>query len=656
MFNVFQHMAMKCRATLAVLLMGMISVAAVAEPSNPDKVANTNDFSDIRRQVETLRGKKFKTEVPVYDISKKELRAISDHEIEKDYPGEKLRHYEEMLAWLDMVPRHTDLKTAYGDLFVETVAGLYNSETKEMCIPAYAVGATNAPKKATEKKLEAVTPEMDTIVMAHEFTHALEDQYWLMDDPRDKDTTISTDRGTAHSFVLEGSATREMMEAVPAQFGGKSALAYFLFWNAIHSDLGEFSLNCVLSDVWKGGDAVVGGVPDALGRSEAMPYAFGYSFCTEIMRQWGLDGLDYIYEHPVVSSAQVMHPEKAWEWRDLPVQINLPETPAGGWKQTSLDSVGEAGMAALFGTQFKNLNRGLQVARGWDGDHVALYEDANGHKLFVWASSWDSAEAAERYAGACVRERELAHRAVSTAAGNRTDWHSQDGRTGFIRRDGKRVILLETDDRETLKAAEACASEITFVEPPEDAARAAINSPMRRFNPFWSWQKDGDYTITKSALGLLSRHDRNSVGAADSFLCGMLGETRRTTSLNKWELGCGLVARHESEARRGMTKTTWLPWGVLASFSSAKVPQAPEKTIKRASVLWGLAGSATTEESGRRSFHLLPFGLLLRDTKAPGLSSFHIVGTGVSHKESADKTHATTRFRLLGISLWTTRK
>jgi hypothetical protein len=39
----------------------------------------------------------------------------------------------------------------------------------------------------------------------------------------------------------------------------------------------------------------------------------------------------------------------------------------------------------------------------------------------------------------------------------------------------------------------------------------------------------------------------------------MLGESRRTASFNKWELGGGLVARHESEAHRGITRTTLLP-------------------------------------------------------------------------------------------------
>jgi hypothetical protein len=640
---------------LAVLLAGLVSAAAGIDPSAPDKVPSTRDFGDIRREVETLRGKRFVHEVPVYKISEKELRAISDHELDKEFPGPKLRSYEELLAWLDMVPPHTDLKSVSADFLVDQVAGLYDSDAKEMCLPSFPGGTTNPGKKAAEKKLAELSSELDDIVLAHEFTHALEDQYWPLDDPKDHDSKASTDRGTAHDFVSEGSATREMIEVIPAQWGRGSPDRYFLLWNLIHSGLGEFALNYTLSGAWKSPDAVVQGVPEPLARTEAMPYSFGYTFCTEVMRQWGLDGLDYIYNHPPMSSAQVMHPKKCWEWRDFPVQINLPETLPGDWKQVSRDSVGEAGMAVLFGCQFKSLNHGLELARGWDGDHVALFAGSGGHRLLLWASSWDSTNAAGRYVGAWVKERQTAHQATITRhSGNRLEWESPNGRAGFIRRDGRQVIVLETDNREALPNAEACVREITFADPAEDAVRAAANSPLRRFNPLWSWQKDGDYAVTRSLGGLLSRHDRNSVGAADRFLLGMLAESRRTTSFHKWELGGGLVAKHESEARRGTTKTTLLPWGVLASHGSARLPQTPDKTITRTSVLWGLGASVTMDGAGGHSVHVLPFGLLLRRTTGPGQSSIHVLGTGIFRQAATSYSGSTARFRLLGIPLWTT--
>jgi hypothetical protein len=300
------------------------------------------------------------------------------------------------------------------------------------------------------------------------------------------------------------------------------------------------------------------------------------------------------------------------------------------------------------------LNHGLELARGWDGDHAALFENAGGQRLLLWASSWDSTNAAGRYAGGWTREREVTHQAVITQnTGNRIQWASPDGRAGLIRRDGKRVILIEADDRETLDNAEACTHEVAFSEPPEDAIRAAGNSLLRRFNPFWSWQRDGDYTVSRSLGGLVSRHDRNSVGAADSLLLGVLAESRRTTSFHKWKLGGGLVARHESDARRGTAKTTWLPWGLLASHCSAPAPQSPGNTIERTSVLWGLGSSFTEDAAGGHSVHVLPFGLLLRHTTGPGQSSFLVLGTGVAHQEATSHCASTSRFRLLGIPIWT---
>jgi len=639
---------------MAVFLTGLASAAVGTEQPSLAKVLNPQGLENIRREVETLRGKKFVHEVPVHRISKRELRALSDHELDKEFPGSKLRGYEELLAWLDLIPPKTDLKTVDADLLTAQVAGLYDSEAKELCIPSFSSGTTKPEQNGTDKKLMELSIVIDKIVLAHEFTHALEDQYWPIDDPKDNDSKASTDRGTAHSFVLEGSATRQMIEAIPAQSSRGSPVRYFVFWNLIHSGLGEFVLNYALSDVWKSSDALVEGVPETLARTESMPYSFGYSFCTDVMRKWGLDGLDYIYNHPPVSSEQVMHSKKCWEWRDFPVRINLPETlPGTDWKQVSVDSVGESGMAILFGCQFKNLSRGLELARGWDGDHVALYEGCGTHRLLLWASSWDSTNAAGRYVGACVKERQAAHQAfVTKSSRDRIEWKSPDGRAGFIQRDGKRVVLIETDDCATLHNAETYASAVTFAEPPEDGFRAAANSPLRRFNPLLSWQKDGDYAVARSICGLLSRHDRNSVGAADSFLLGMLAESRRTPSFNKWDLGGGFVARHESEARRGITKTTLLPWGVLASHCSARLPQSPGKGITRTSVLWGLGGSVTLNEASCRSVQVLPFGLLLRSTTGPGQASFHILGTGLLRKEATDNSGATERFRFLGIPIW----
>jgi hypothetical protein len=223
----------------------------------------------------------------------------------------------------------------------------------------------------------------------------------------------------------------------------------------------------------------------------------------------------------------------------------------------------------------------------------------------------------------------------------------------MLRCDGKRVLLFETDQAAALDHCAAWTQSVTFTEPPEDAARAAENRAWLRFDPMLSWRKDGDYAVTKSLGGLLWRHDRNSVGVADRALLGIAGEWRRTTSFDKWRLGWGLVAKHESEARRGVTKTTLLPWGVLCSHFSTVVPQSPANTLSRNALLWGLAASQGTDASGRHVLTLLPAGLLFRSTTGSNETCRHFLGTGLSRRQMPADAGATTRFRVFGIPVWT---
>ena len=91
------------------------------------------------------------------------------------------------------------------------------------------------------------------------------------------------------------------------------------------------------------------------------------------------------------------------------------------------------------------------------------------------------------------------------------------------------------------------------------------------------------------SAGLLERHDHNSIGAADRILLGLVGEYRRTSSFSKWRLCWGLAAKHQSEARRGITRTTLLPWGILRAISPARCPEPRTRPSARDTLLWGLA-------------------------------------------------------------------
>jgi hypothetical protein len=618
------------------------------------KVAYSRNLDAIKKMVETLRGKKFLHDVPAFKVSEQEMRAIAERDLIKEYPGGELADYQAMLVWLDMVPPGTDLQAVETGLFVGEAAGFYDSDTKEMCIPSFSATPTNAwqnpARKTVKEEADKYSPIGDDFIFAHEFTHALEDQYWPFDDPLESSRRESTDRDAARSFLAEGAATRVMVEAIPALWAQDSPESYPLAWNVLHSGPVESLLDLTLGILWKTSAAEVPGLPETLARSQVMPYCYGYNFCSEVMRDWGLDGLDWINDHPPASTAQIMHPEKAWEWRDLPAAIRLPETSPDGWKLNASDSLGEAGVAVLLGCSFRSLGGGTWLADGWDGDRVALFEAPDGRHLLVWASVWDSDTAARRFAGAWLNQRQALHHALADPSrGPCLHWTQPDGHIGTIVSKGRTVLIFEADRPDIALRPEAWDIGITL--PPEKSARASANPALYRFNPLFSWQQDADYSVNRSFWGLLSKHDCNGVGAADRVLLGLVGESHRTASFNKWELGWSLIAKHESDARRGYHKTTVLPWGVLYGQFHARLPQDTNYIVARVSALWGVAGSWKQDGTERSTFHLLPGGILFSHVQDSQHDSTTVLWTGLSRTKVTPGAKAKTKFRLLGVRL-----
>jgi hypothetical protein len=304
----------------------------------------------------------------------------------------------------------------------------------------------------------------------------------------------------------------------------------------------------------------------------------------------------------------------------------------------------------LLGCSFHSLSGGEWLARGWDGDRVALYEAPDGRHILVWASVWDSESAARRFAGAWLNQRQALHHA--SAGPNRgpcLQWTQPDGHIGTIVSKGRTVLIFEADKLDTPLRPDAW--DIRVTRSPEESARAAANPALLRFNPLFSRQQDADYIVGRSLCGLLSKHDRNGVGAADSLVLGLLGASHRTASFKKWELGWSLIAKHESDARRGYSKTAVLPWGVLCGQFRARLPQDTNRTVARVSALWGLAGSWRDDGNGRVRLHLLPGGILFSHVKDPLHSSTTVVWTGISRTKVTPGAKENIKFRLLGVRL-----
>jgi hypothetical protein len=271
--------------------------------------------------------------------------------------------------------------------------------------------------------LSADTPLADLpVLLAHEATHALDDQQHALWSSYDPDAPFpSRDELLAVSASQEGSATW-------------FELVYML--SPETPDYGDLDA-CFARLVNIGTLRALGrpDVPELQQRRMRAPYDLGANFLT---RGRGLQhgvaraDVEHALANPPESTEQLLHPETYWdaEQRDSPRRFTLPDLtdPLGeGWALTREDTLGEFQLALLTGCAQPPISELDPSAWthapsiGWGYDRYALLE-RGGEALTVLVTTWDSQGDAEEFADA-VRRPE----------------------GSVLRRHGDRVVLVVAD-------------------------------------------------------------------------------------------------------------------------------------------------------------------------------------------------------------------
>jgi hypothetical protein len=310
---------------------------AAAEPKPRVTLAEAEArLRDVSAAVEKLRGLKFKRPVPMRIVDSAEARA--DFRAKIDVRSEaQARHTGAAYLQLGLIPQGKGLIEEYLDLTDKEMLGYYDHDTKSFVL------------------LSHVSAEEAETVMAHELTHALEDQYFDLDAMARK--AGSDDQATAIRAVVEGSATAVM-------------IAYF-------SKTGREER---AKEAVKQGDArraqVLRTAPSFTKRSLMLPYLLGFTF---LLRgepwKWHLDGMavDDIataYAHPPLSTRQILHPEQYWVGRTPPpaAALELPDlsrTLGAGWSRATSGSIGELGLAVLTGAPLDFASPEIMLPARW---------------------------------------------------------------------------------------------------------------------------------------------------------------------------------------------------------------------------------------------------------------------------------------------------
>ena len=310
--------------------------------------------------------------------SREEIRAYVLRQMREDKTEAERYAAERTAKAFGLIPKDFQMEPFLVDLLTEQVAGLYDPEGHEFYIADW------------------IPAGDQRMVMAHELTHALEDQHfqiekWL------KAARPNDDAELAREAVLEGSATAAMVD--------------FLLKDTGHSvrDFPDVDPQALIGDL--SSTPTLAKAPQFVKDALLFPYLGGLRFTKDVLQHGGWNALPGIFAKPPVSSQQILHPELYREGR-TPETIDLPvneKTFRGTWKRLEDNALGEFGWREVL-QQFLGKERAVPLAAEWRGDRYAVFEEESTKKIIlICRIRLSSAEAAARLFGQYSEALEKKH-------------------------------------------------------------------------------------------------------------------------------------------------------------------------------------------------------------------------------------------------------
>lgn len=391
---------------------GLAQGAKPAAAVNPKSAAVQEATREVLRETSELRGLKVVREVASGAQSRPEIERMLIANLNESTTPEEMRSSEVALKKFGLAPADFQLRPFIIAVLTEQIAGYYD------------------PKRQTFYLADWVDLEGLQPVIAHELTHALQDQHFNLR-MFENWPKHDSDAELAAQALVEGDATVLMMQYVMKN--PQRALALF-------KSMGNTS------------SEQLDRAPRALRETLMFPYEHGMTFAAQVHRRGGWPLVSQAYTELPKSTEQILHPEKYFTkeapvadiaWRDVSAQLGK------GWRVTDHDVNGEWGYYLILDEFLKSKSESLKAAAGWGGDHYVLYEGPNkSDVLLAQYTHWDTEQDATEFFTAYVKRTERRYKhagATQTPAANsatRSAWTTAEGSV-VIERRGQRVIVVE---------------------------------------------------------------------------------------------------------------------------------------------------------------------------------------------------------------------
>src|SRR3954453_16537302 len=289
---------MRTPFTVGLDLLAILLVAGFAFDSDdtaapkPAKTEPATPIATIERRVEQIRDLRYETLPRPQTVSPAQAKRGGLEALDRNSPAGRRHADEEVLKLLGLLKPGVDLRKVSGTIFGQGVAGYYDPRTKHLRVVSGA--------QTTNRFLYEIT-------LAHELTHALEDQRFKLD----LESSTSDDAGLANLALVEGSATAVMFTYAERHFTSEQSLGGLL------SSLGQDT----------------GDLPPFIEAQLIFPYVQGQEFIKRLYAAGARGVVDAEYRFRIGgSSVHIVDPVKFLAV-ELPDRVRLRASPGAGWRR-----------------------------------------------------------------------------------------------------------------------------------------------------------------------------------------------------------------------------------------------------------------------------------------------------------------------------------
>ncbi|MFI5352769.1 MAG: hypothetical protein ACHQZS_07375 [Candidatus Binatales bacterium] len=366
-------------ARSALLLLAILCGCAYAlvrgNSVNPDEARK------IEQGIQDLRELSFKSSVPVIVMSPDQAEQAILEEIAREYTDAQLKTEGEAGAMVGLYPRGIDLKAESLKLLKSQIAGFYDSHRKEMILVSGNIDIGFRDRLAEFIIQRDLAGEM---LLAHELTHALQDQHFAVDQQLEK-LDDNDDRQLALKSVAEGDATLAGLGYAAGQMNDETVKILVARLDQLPA---QFA-------------ALTAGVPEALSEPLIFQYSAGAHFVGEAFHRGGWKAVDELYRSPPQSSQQIMHPAFYFDHPVLPANITIRgyQQVIPGWQKDYENCMGALMLQVILKRNLGPDAPEVQLADRWAGDRMVVLR--KGNKLTIlWVVFFRDDRSAQRFAAA----------------------------------------------------------------------------------------------------------------------------------------------------------------------------------------------------------------------------------------------------------------